>query len=292
MPNRSSALTISTRLPRKIDAEILLHEAHGFALERILQAAAVDDRRELRGFEQTQAVAQRVAMAAGVEIDVDAAQADRIDVPSSSRTIAIAASSLPSVPTREMSNSSPMSVTRARWSRLLEPSETETTRFIFDELCSVSSESLDSAADRSADESAERAAAASRVAAIFSGVIAASKARMSASVEAAAIGQRLNLDDFCELDSAPERVWLEASLEREDHRLAHARQRGARRKIQIELGAGFAHALEARIARHEHISAFDHEDVRRVRARRAGSTSCGSESSQTTAPVCEDPRAR
>ena len=71
-------------------------------------------------------------------------------------------------------------------------------------------------------------AAAARVAASFSGVMAASNARMPAELEAAALGQRLDFDDLFEADAAPERVGFEAFLEREHHRFAHARQRRAR----------------------------------------------------------------
>ena len=66
-------------LAAQVDAELVLQKPHRRALERILQAAAVDDGRRFRRLEQAQAVAQRVAMTAGVEIDVDSAQADGID---------------------------------------------------------------------------------------------------------------------------------------------------------------------------------------------------------------------
>ena len=50
-------------LAAQVDPEVFLHEAHRLALERVLQAAAVDDRRDLGRLEQAQTVAQRVAVA-------------------------------------------------------------------------------------------------------------------------------------------------------------------------------------------------------------------------------------
>ena len=44
-------------LPAQIDPEIAAHKAYGLALQRVLQAAAIDDRRDRRGFEQSQTVA-------------------------------------------------------------------------------------------------------------------------------------------------------------------------------------------------------------------------------------------
>ncbi len=66
-------------LPVQFDAERLVHERDGLALERVLQAA--DDRRLLHGLEQPNAVTQRVAVLPGVQVHVDAAEADRIDRP-------------------------------------------------------------------------------------------------------------------------------------------------------------------------------------------------------------------
>ena len=57
----------------QVDCKLVLHEANRFALERVLQAASVHDRRRFGRFEQSQPVAQRVPVAAGVEIDVDSA---------------------------------------------------------------------------------------------------------------------------------------------------------------------------------------------------------------------------
>src|SRR6202162_973397 len=60
----------------QLDTEFVAQEAHGLALERVLQPAAVDNRRLLHGTEQTQAVTERVAFRPRVEVHVDAAEAD------------------------------------------------------------------------------------------------------------------------------------------------------------------------------------------------------------------------
>ena len=66
-------------LAAQIDAEFALHILHGVALERVLETASVDDGCYLCRLQQTQTVAQRIPLRPGIEIHVDAAEADRID---------------------------------------------------------------------------------------------------------------------------------------------------------------------------------------------------------------------
>src|SRR5665213_3508789 len=100
-------------LPAQLDSEVRLHERDRAALERVLQPAPVDDRRDLHRVEQPQPVAQRIAVAPGVQVHVDPAESDRIDRPVELLQLRDRLVDR-SVPMREMSNVSPSSSTRAR----------------------------------------------------------------------------------------------------------------------------------------------------------------------------------
>src|ERR1700677_3811387 len=79
--------------------------------------------------------------------------------------------------------------------------------------------------------------------------------------EAGVGGEGVDFADFFEVDAAAERVGFATVFERQDHRFGHARERGARREGEVEVGAGFAHAFGAERTRHAHVAAFDHQYV-------------------------------
>src|ERR1700682_292048 len=58
---------------------MFLQVADRFAFERILESAAIHDRRALHRLQHAQPVAHRKALGAGIEVDVDAAEPDRVD---------------------------------------------------------------------------------------------------------------------------------------------------------------------------------------------------------------------
>ncbi len=117
---------------------------------------------------------------------------------------------------------------------------------------------------------ARRSSAAARVRAICSRAMGRSNARMSASSKPALRRERVDLAHFREVDPAPERVRLAAVLQREHHRLRHARERRPCGKSHVELLARLAHAPPLHVAGHAQVAAFDDEHVRAAPPRRAG----------------------